>query len=131
MKPRALIIEDDPEIVAALADRLDSLGHDHDCVVAQTETRERLDRCTYDYVILDLELPVRFGRPASISTGKNILVEIRTHPKHTRVPLPPPTTARFFGFFLFSVNAATMVAPELFPQKQSLKRLVSHADRTL
>jgi DNA-binding response OmpR family regulator len=87
MKPRALIIEDDPEIVAALVDRLDSLGHDHDCIVAQTETRERLNRCTYDYIILDLELPVRFGRPASISTGKNILVEIRAHPKHTRVPV--------------------------------------------
>jgi len=87
MKPRALIIEDDPAIIAALVDRLDSLGHDHDCAVAQTETRDRLNRCTYDYVILDLELPVRFGRPASISTGKNILIEIRAHQKHARVPV--------------------------------------------
>ena len=71
----------------ALVDRLDSLGHDSDCASAQTEARERLNRCTYDYVILDLELPVRFGRPASISTGKNILSEIRGHPKHSRVPV--------------------------------------------
>lgn len=63
MKPLALVIEDDPAIREALGDRLDSLGHDHHSVGSQSEARERLGRCTYDYVLLDLELPVRFGRP--------------------------------------------------------------------
>jgi len=87
MKPRALIIEDDHGIIEALVDRLDSLGHDSDRAADQNEARERLNRCSYDYVILDLELPVRFGRPSSITTGRNILIEIRKHPKQIGVPV--------------------------------------------
>ena len=87
MKPLARIVEDDPEIREALADRLDSLGHDHHTVGSQTEARERLSRCTYSYVLLDLELPVRFGRPPSIQVGKNVLAEIRPDPRHAQTPV--------------------------------------------
>jgi DNA-binding response OmpR family regulator len=87
MKPLALVIEDDPAIREALGDRLDSLGHDHHCVGCLNEARERLGRCSYTYILLDLELPVRFGRPPSIPVGKNLLLEIRKNPRHADVPV--------------------------------------------
>lgn len=87
MKPIALIIEDDPEIREALADRLESLGHDYHPASSQVEARERLSRCTYDYILLDLELPIRIGRPPSINVGKNILREIRESERHPGVPV--------------------------------------------
>lgn len=87
MKPIALIIEDDPEIREALADRLESLGHDYHPASSQGEARERLSRCTYDYILLDLELPIRIGRPPSINVGKNILREIRESERHLGVPV--------------------------------------------
>lgn len=87
MKPLALVIEDDPAIRDALADRLESLGHDYQCVGSQNEARERLSRCSYSYILLDLELPVRFGRPPSIPVGKNLLIEIRKDPRHAEVPV--------------------------------------------
>lgn len=82
MKPIALIIEDDPDIRAALADRLESMGHDFHAVGSQQEARERFKRCTYDYVLLDLEVPTRIGRPPSIQFGKNILGEIQDDSRH-------------------------------------------------
>lgn len=87
MKPLALVIEDDPAIREALGDRLDSLGHDHHCVGCLNEARERLGRCSYTYILLDLELPVRFGRPPSIPVGKNLLLEIRKNPRHAEIPV--------------------------------------------
>ncbi len=87
MKPIALIVEDDPEIREALADRLESLGHDYHPASSQVEARERLSRCTYDYILLDLELPIRIGRPPSITVGKNILREIRESDRHIGVPI--------------------------------------------
>jgi DNA-binding response OmpR family regulator len=87
MKPHALIIDDDPAIREALADRLESLGHDCEAVGSQTEARERLGRCSFSYILLDLELPVRFGRPPSIQIGKNILLEIRSNNRHAATPV--------------------------------------------
>lgn len=87
MKPLTLIIEDDPAIRESLADRLESLGHDCQAVGAQNEAGERIDRCSYSYVLLDLELPVRFGRPPSIQIGKNILQSIRASARNKDTPV--------------------------------------------
>jgi DNA-binding response OmpR family regulator len=87
MKPLALIIEDDPAIREALADRLESLGHDRQAVGAQNEAVERIERCAYSYILLDLELPVRFGRPPSIQIGKNILQSIRASDRNKDTPV--------------------------------------------
>lgn len=87
MKPLALIIEDDPAIRESLADRLESLGHDCQVVGAQNEACERIERCSYGYILLDLELPVRFGRPPSIQIGKNILQSIRASVRNKDTPV--------------------------------------------
>jgi DNA-binding response OmpR family regulator len=87
MKPIALIIEDDPSIRASIADRLESFGHDCEAVGSQNEARERIDRRGFTYILLDLELPIRFGRPPSIPTGKNILRDIRTSSRNKDTPV--------------------------------------------
>ena len=87
MKPLALIIEDDPAIRESLADRLESLGHDCHAAGNQNEAGERIERCTYGYILLDLELPVRFGRPPSIQIGKNILQSIRVSSRNNDTPV--------------------------------------------
>jgi DNA-binding response OmpR family regulator len=87
MKTLALIIEDDPAIRESLADRLESLGHDCQAVGAQNEAAERIVRCSFSYILLDLELPVRFGRPPSIQIGKNILQLIRTSARNKDTPI--------------------------------------------
>jgi DNA-binding response OmpR family regulator len=87
MKPIALIIEDDSSIRAALADRLESFGHDCEAVGSQSEAKERIERRGFTYILLDLELPIRFGRPPSIPTGKNVLRDIRTSSRNQTTPV--------------------------------------------
>ena len=77
MSPRALVIDDDPGILEEVRDRLASLGHSCDCAGSQEEAREYLAQPAYDYILLDLEIPVKYGRPARIQNGKNLLREIR------------------------------------------------------
>ncbi|MEI6177442.1 MAG: response regulator [Verrucomicrobiota bacterium] len=87
MKPIALIIEDDPSIRASIADRLESFGHDWEPAGSQNEAKDRIDRRAFTYILLDLELPIRFGRPPSIPTGKNILRDIRTSTRNKNTPV--------------------------------------------
>lgn len=89
MKPLALIIEDDPSIRASLADRLESFGHDSEAVGSQNEAKERIERRMFTYILLDLELPIRFGRPPSIPIGKNVLRDIRAS---SRIREPPSSS---------------------------------------
>lgn len=77
MSYRALIVDDDPMIVEVLCDALDSLGHAHDSAGCQESARQRLAEARYDYVLLDLEIPVRNGRFSRIENGINLLEEIR------------------------------------------------------
>lgn len=75
---RALIIDDDPGIVAEVADIVESLGHDSESAACMHSARERLATGVYDYILLDLEIPVRAGRNiARIQNGINLLKEIR------------------------------------------------------
>lgn len=83
MKTIGLIIDDDEAIRETLEDRLDSLGYDHHSCGSQLEAVERLRRCRYDFVLLDLELPVRFGKPSSIQVGSNLLDQIRADERNS------------------------------------------------
>ncbi|KAA0219680.1 MAG: response regulator [Phycisphaerae bacterium] len=78
MSYKALIIDDDPGIVEEVSDIVESLGHTSDSAVCMHSTRQRLDAGRYDYVLLDLEIPVRAGRNiARIQNGMNLLKEMR------------------------------------------------------
>ena len=83
----ALVVDDNSTVLEDVKDRLESLGHTCDCASCQQDTRERLTRSTYSYILLDLEIPVRYGRPSRISNGQELLREIRTMPGHKETPI--------------------------------------------
>lgn len=87
MNHHALVIDDDPEIQSVVRDRLESLGHSCDTAASQEEARKFIVRGGYSYVLLDLEIPVAYGRPPRIPVGKNMIQEIRGMPGCEHVPI--------------------------------------------
>ena len=84
----ALVIEDSEDILEDICDRLDSLGHTCDCASTQEQARERLQRPEgYTYVLLDLEIPVKYGRKSRIQNGRNLLTEIRATSGLEEIPI--------------------------------------------
>lgn len=85
---KALIIDDDPGIVEEVADIVESLGHEFASAECMHSARERLGSDRYDYILLDLEIPVRAGRNiARIQNGVNLLKEIRDDPATGKLPV--------------------------------------------
>ncbi len=76
MVPKALVIDDDPDIREDVAEILDSMGHEYDLAACQEEGRGLLAANEYSYFLLDLEIPVALGRKARIQNGENLLREI-------------------------------------------------------
>ena len=88
MTLKALIIDDDPGIVDEVADIVESLGHVSDSASCMESARQRLACGKYDYVLLDLEIPVRDGRTfARVQNGINLLREIRRDPAIQSLPV--------------------------------------------
>ena len=54
MKPRALIVEDDPSVMPSVEDVLFSMGHGHSWVTNQHDAQQTLASEKVDYVLLDL-----------------------------------------------------------------------------
>lgn len=77
MKPRALVIDDDAEIIRTVGDILESLNHAHDSASDQETARNLLAADKYAYILLDLEIPVKPGKLCRIKNGENLLSEIR------------------------------------------------------
>lgn len=87
MNHHALVIDDDPEIQAVVLDRLESLGHTCDTVGSQSEARDLIARGGHSYVLLDLEIPVSYGRPPRVPIGANMVQEIHATPDYEHVPI--------------------------------------------
>src|SRR6476469_2460816 len=58
---RVLLVEDDAILADGLAHSLRSLGHAIDCMATGTEADRALSAQEYDFVILDIELPLLHG----------------------------------------------------------------------
>ncbi|MCL2648725.1 MAG: response regulator [Phycisphaerales bacterium] len=88
MNHKALVIEDDPTIAQEVADILASLEHGHDFASDQETARQRIETNGYDYVLLELEIPIRQGSGLSrVQNGINLLDQIRasSHMRHTPI----------------------------------------------
>lgn len=59
MTLRALVVADMEKIAREVSDILDSLGHKHDLAMDQESARKLLGPDKYNYVLLDLEIPVK------------------------------------------------------------------------
>lgn len=74
---KALIVEDDPRIQGSVQDMVESLGHESTGAASQEESRELIETEKFDYVLLDLEIPVKLGRNAPrLQNGINLLSEL-------------------------------------------------------
>ena len=71
---RALVIDDDPNAIDAIAETMSSLDHDFDTACSQSEAVRRVQLCTYSYIVLDIMIPARTrtGRPR-IQNTENFL----------------------------------------------------------
>ena len=87
MTCHALIIDDCPEVLEDVQDRLDSLGHTYDAATYLESARKLLAQNHYTYVLLDLKIPVRYGRRSRIQNGQNLLREIRLTRGYEDVPI--------------------------------------------
>ncbi|MBN1360331.1 MAG: response regulator [Sedimentisphaerales bacterium] len=88
----ALAVDDDPAILEDVKDRLEGLGHTCDCVTCMTCAREHLTGNTYSYILLDLQIPVRYGRKSRIPNGQSLLREIRSMKGYQDIPIIVMTT---------------------------------------
>jgi DNA-binding NtrC family response regulator len=57
MTARILIVDDEPDILSALARMLTSEGHDVDCAPSAEDALDLLDRMSFDLVLTDLSMP--------------------------------------------------------------------------
>ena len=87
MKPQALVIDDDPEIREHLKERLDSLGHECTTVGSQAEAEEMFKQHTFAYILLDLEIPIRYGRVPAKNMGENTLRNLRKDARNANAPV--------------------------------------------
>jgi CheY-like chemotaxis protein len=75
---RALIVEDEPEMAAEIADLLRSLGHDHVHAETLADARARLDEGGFCYALVDLQIKAdsQSIKPR-VESGMAVLREIR------------------------------------------------------
>jgi len=79
----ALIVEDEPEMAAEIADLLRSFGHDHLHAETLADARARLDEGGFCYVLLDLQIKAdgQSIKPR-VESGMSLLREIRQRFPH-------------------------------------------------
>jgi len=83
---RALIADDDPVIRGCEGDRLAAMGHAFDEAGSVSEVYEKLKSVKYDYILLDMQMPMRPDRMQIDSAGEICLKKIRE--EYAREELP-------------------------------------------
>lgn len=84
---RGLIIDDDPAIVTELADTIHSVGFACETADCTEVVRQHVAGDPFDFIILDLEIPVRDGGIPQLQHGKNLLRELQGQPATAAVPV--------------------------------------------
>lgn len=76
-RPCALVVDDDRDILDDVQERLDAIGHASIAVSCMDDARGHLGQDhRLDYVLLDLEIPTRYGRPPLVQHGLNLLGQV-------------------------------------------------------
>ncbi len=83
----ALVVDDNPIILENVKERLESMGHTCDLACSQAEARSLLADNRYAYVLIDLAIPVKSGRPSLATNGENLLWTIRRSHGFEDIPI--------------------------------------------
>lgn len=113
MRPRLLVVDDEPAILFALADYLARSGYAVDRARSRTEAEGLLVAASYDLVVVDLRLGVSEPRG-----GLAVLRRLREHQPGTRAIL---LTA--YGSAEVEAELAAFGAVRLLSKPQPLARL--------
>ncbi len=85
LAPNALVVDDDPDILVEVTERLEAIGHRSKGVNSVDEARASLAQGGWDYLVLDLEIPIKYGRPNRVENGLALLGEINQKDGHLPV----------------------------------------------
>ncbi len=72
----ALIVEDDPTLADLVTETVESLGHEVRTANSQEAALRELEDTKFDYVLLDLSIPLKEGRLARLEIGFTLLDRI-------------------------------------------------------
>ncbi|HVH97725.1 MAG TPA: response regulator [Enhygromyxa sp.] len=83
-KQVALVVEDDPTLLDLVTETVESLGHEVRSANSQEDALAMLEDTMFDYVLLDLKIPLREGRLPRLEIGFNLLERIVSLPDARR-----------------------------------------------
>ena len=136
-KYRGLIIDDSKGVRTTITAMLNILGHDSDAVASVEGARKLLAEKQFDYVLLDMEIPVADGGEADTAIGPSFLLEIRRTRRKEEFPVIVITgrmldRAEFSASLLW--NGANDFIPKPFPLtghtlEASIQRFLEEAER--
>jgi CheY-like chemotaxis protein len=72
--PRALVIEDNPDVVETVAEMLETMGHTWEGAENVEDAVLKAQGGSFDYILCDLELPRSYGRLPNLSHGLGLIV---------------------------------------------------------
>lgn len=76
----ALVVEDDPTLLDLVSETIESLGHEVRSASSQVDAMALLEDTMFDYVLLDLKIPLREGRLPRVEIGFTMLERIVSLP---------------------------------------------------
>lgn len=79
-KYAALVVEDDPTLLDLVTETIESLGHEVSSASSQEDALTLLEDTMFDYVLLDLKIPLREGRLPRLEIGFTLLERIVSLP---------------------------------------------------
>lgn len=83
--PNALVVDDDQDILVEVTERLEAIGHRSTGVNSVEDARVAMAQGGWDYMVLDLEIPMKFGRPNRVENGLALLGEVNQRDGHLPV----------------------------------------------
>ena len=83
-KHAGLVVEDDPTLLDLVTETVESLGHEVRSASSQEDALALLEDTMFDYVLLDLKIPLREGRLPRLEIGFNLLERIVALPDARR-----------------------------------------------
>jgi CheY-like chemotaxis protein len=126
---RGLIVDDEPAARLEIRECAEVLGYDFIEAASVEEAREVLRRERVDFVVLDLSIPYKKGRPDKIEYGKVLLDEILQ--KHHGVGIVVVTAheSYYHAVDVMQRSSAVSFVPKPFddtPDNPSLTRQIRH-----